>query len=99
VGQWCGGGNRFGHCRSGFGTRHDRRTCGPPGGGRRHGGRSDDGGLPIGDKSFWVDEAFTISHASTSTAEFFDVLLTREANGAIHGVIEVGLVRVDGTGW
>ena len=53
----------------------------------------------LGDKSFWVDEAFTISHASTSTAEFFDVLLTREANGAIHGVIEVGLVRVDGTGW
>lgn len=53
----------------------------------------------LGDKSFWVDEAFTISHASTSASEFFDVLLTREANGAIHSIIEFGLVRVDRAEW
>ncbi|HUW04321.1 MAG TPA: glycosyltransferase family 39 protein [Acidimicrobiales bacterium] len=53
----------------------------------------------LGDKSFWVDEAFTISHASTPASEFFDVLVTREANGAIHSVMEFALVRVDRAEW
>lgn len=53
----------------------------------------------LGDKSFWTDEGYTISHAISPPADFFRVLVTREANAAVHSLLEFGLVRVSTAEW
>lgn len=50
-------------------------------------------------RSYWLDEGFTVTHASLGWDRFAELLTTIEANGALHSLLEFGLVRVSTEEW
>jgi mannosyltransferase len=53
----------------------------------------------LGHKSFWLDEGYSIGHASLPWSQFWTVLTEREPNGALHALILFGWIRVGDAEW
>ncbi|MCZ7525076.1 MAG: glycosyltransferase family 39 protein [Acidimicrobiia bacterium] len=48
----------------------------------------------LGDKSFWIDEAYTWSTVSRGFGDLVELMLDSEANAALHSLLLLGWVRV-----
>lgn len=56
--------------------------------------------VQLGTDSFWVDDGFTLTHASLGNAEFWRVIADHEMNAALYSVLMHGWVQIgDGEAW
>lgn len=56
--------------------------------------------VQLGTDSFWVDDGFTLTHASLGNADFWRVITDREMNAALYSVFMHGWVQLgDGEAW
>ncbi len=56
--------------------------------------------IQLGTDSFWVDDGFTLTHASLGTADFWRVITDHEMNAAVYSAFMHGWVQLgDGEAW
>lgn len=53
----------------------------------------------LGHKSLWLDEGYSLGHASMAWADFWRVLVEREPNGALHALVLFAWYRVSEAEW
>lgn len=53
----------------------------------------------LGHKSYWLDEGYSLGHAGLGWGDFWEVLVQREPNGALHAVLLWGWLRLGDAEW